>query len=78
MNWYAISVGRAFATLRSGDSKVVSGDGSGMMFADRHSASEWLESERTNLLALISQATGEPGVPSEILMALRAAVESER
>lgn len=74
VNWYAATIWQALRALRGEDSWRIP-DGAPwntgeMMFAGPKAAAEWLESERANLHALISQAGALPTLPPEIPLVL--------
>jgi DNA-binding SARP family transcriptional activator/tetratricopeptide (TPR) repeat protein len=72
---YLATVWQTLKLLRPGDYRLERVDqrwrGGGLTFGDDHTALEWLDAERANLVAAVEQAaTSAPGVPDEIAVQL--------
>jgi DNA-binding SARP family transcriptional activator/tetratricopeptide (TPR) repeat protein len=69
---------RAAGVLRPGDHRLARAEArwraAGLPLADEQAALAWLEAERTNLVALVRQATEDPGVPDGLVVQLAMAL----
>ncbi|HEV2377817.1 MAG TPA: tetratricopeptide repeat protein [Streptosporangiaceae bacterium] len=76
--YYTATAWHTAAVLRPGDYRLETADkrwtGGGRAFPDASAALRWLETERANLLAAITQAAATPDVPSELAFQLTSAL----
>ncbi len=74
LGFYAATAWHTLGLLRPGDHRLgLAGDRwrkDGLEFADATTALDWLEAERTNLLAAVHQTAATRGVPSELALQL--------